>query len=333
MPVTNHDLQVAHVADFYRRYPGEPVTLYTRVETGSSLPGYRLRVRLSKGLRMETYHAPPEVLDGGPQIVEREGGERDVVWHVDTPLEPGACHDYAIQAVVESVSRDVKLASQAIVEPLTGGGGDGARDVSPNGVARESVRIAVSAKGQYLRYLPALYQDDELMARFLMLFESFWAPTEGMIRQLPFYFDPRTAPPDLLPWLASWLNLVLDEQWPEEKRRQLLEATVGLYRKRGTRRGLQEYLEIYTGTRPQIVEHRARNFTLGIGSRLGPGIALGAENVPHTFTVILRLPPVEAGSEEEALELQQKRRHVIERIIQSEKPAHTAYTLQITSTS
>jgi phage tail-like protein len=333
MPVTHHELQVAHVADFYRRYPGEPVTLYTRVEVGSPLPGYRLRVRLSKGLRMEAHRAPPEVSDGGPQIVEREGGERDVVWHVQAPLVPGVYHDYEIKAVIESVPRNVKLVSQAMVAPLTFDGDVEAPDALLNGMARESVRIAVSVKGQYLRYLPALYQDDELMARFLMLFESFWAPREGIIRQLPFYFDPRTAPPDLLPWLASWLNLVLDEQWPEEKRRQLLEATVGLYRKRGTRRGLQEYLEIYTGTKPQIVEHRARNFTLGIGARLGPGIALGAENVPHTFTVILRLPPVEAGSEEEALDLQQKRRHVIERIIESEKPAHTAYTLQITNTS
>ena len=33
----------------------------------------------------------------------------------------------------------------------------------------------MQTKGSYLRYLPEIYEDDALMARFLMLFESFWA--------------------------------------------------------------------------------------------------------------------------------------------------------------
>src|SRR5262249_20365856 len=70
----------------------------------------------------------------------------------------------------------------------------------------------------------------EVMARFLMLFESFWAPIEGQIDNLPLYFDPAFTPLKLLPWLASWVDLTLDDHWPEAKRRQLLRAAVSLYR-------------------------------------------------------------------------------------------------------
>jgi phage tail-like protein len=189
----------------------------------------------------------------------------------------------------------------------------------------------VRTKAQYLEYLPALYEEDELMGQLLVLFESFWAPVERTIDQLPFYFDPRTTPPDLLPWLASWFNLVLDERWPEAKRRQLLGSAVSLYRRRGTCRGLRQYLEIYTGEVPQIIEHRARNLVLGLEARLGPGIALGTQNVPHTFTVTLQLPSIEGDDDEEVALQEDERRRVIERIIEAEKPSHTAYNLQIES--
>ena len=186
----------------------------------------------------------------------------------------------------------------------------------------ETVTVAVFAKSRYLRHLPALYEYDELMGRYLMLFESFWDPIEGQIDQLPYFFDPDTAPPDLLPWLASWLDLLLDKRWPESKRRQLIQSAVRLYRRRGTHDGLADYLELYTGVRPQIVEHRAENFVLGSEARLGQSIALGRRNAPHTFTVKLKLPRL---PEAEA----KARKRVIEQIIETEKPAYTAYLLDI----
>jgi phage tail-like protein len=197
----------------------------------------------------------------------------------------------------------------------------------------ETATIAVSTSSEYLRYLPAIYQEDDLMGRFLMLFGSFWKPLECQISDLWLYFDPRLTPSEFLPWLASWLSLVLDESWPEEKQRQLIRSAIFLYRKRGTKQGLEEFLTIYTGVKPQIVEHRAHDFRLGSEARLGPGIALGKGNVAHTFTVTLRLPPiaVPSGHEEEQArkELVRQRRHKIEAIIEAEKPAHTSYTLQI----
>jgi hypothetical protein len=68
---------------------------------------------------------------------------------------------------------------------------------------------------------------------------------------------------------------------------------------------------------------------LGQQAKLGPGIALGKENRPNTFVIQLSLPPVEAPTKAERTQQENIRRRTIETIIQTEKPAHTNYTLQL----
>jgi phage tail-like protein len=312
------------VADSNRRYPGEDVTLYGRVTVREPVAGFRLRFTLPEGLEPGVTRAPDQVV---PQVAIDEGA-RHLVWTVDGGLEAGTRYEVQIEARVVPLGRDDHLRARAVV---TAQAGDGASDDAPvRGDAlsdEETVEIMVSTKGRVLKYLPGLYHQDELMGRFLMLFESFWKPIEGQIDHLPFYFDPRFTPRELLPWLASWLDLALDERWPEERRRLLIRSAAMLYRKRGTKQGLQRYLEIFTGDQVEIVEHRANNFRLGPEGRLGPGIALGRENVPHTFTVHVRLPPLSAEGEKETQE-ELERRRIIKAIIQAEKPAHTDYTLR-----
>jgi phage tail-like protein len=307
---------VSHVADFCQRYPGETVTLYTRVEVQPSLPGFTLRVALPAGLLLTDYLALGDEGHALPQITLHEGAN-NLIWRVDRQAGAPGNYEYRVEATVAATQEDRVLESRAIVI-VEGGLG-----------AAETVSIAVSAKGRYLDHLPAIYREDDLMGRFVMLFESFWAPIDHQIDYLHFYFDPRMTPPEFLPWLASWVSLVLDERWPVDKRRRLLRSAAALYRKRGTRQGLEEFLEIYAGQRPQIVEHRAHNFRLGPDARLGPGIALGRGNRPHTFTVVLRLPPIAAGSEDERTRQVLARRQRIEAIIEAEKPAHAGYTLHI----
>ena len=317
------ELTISHVADFYRRYPGEAVTFYTRVDVQRVLPALTVRVSLPPGLEPEDSRVVAGAWEGDGNAlleVEPDEGGSHFVWRIETPagLPAGSRYEFQVRARVAPTGEDVTLESRAAAVC------DAAQRA-----AEETVAIAVSARGRYLDYLPALYHDDELMSRFLMLFESFWSPLERQIDHLSFYFDPRLTPADFLPWLASWLDLTLDERWPEEKRRRLVCAAVSLYRKRGTRRGVQEFLALYTGKRPHIIEHRAENFRLGAGALLGPGIALGLDNKPHTFTVALRLPPLPALDEEERRQKESDRRRIIESIIESEKPAHTSYNLRL----
>jgi phage tail-like protein len=160
-------------------------------------------------------------------------------------------------------------------------------------------------RSTYLKYLPALYSGDEFMGRFLLIFESILGPIERTVDNLPYYFDARMTPPEVLPWLASWIGLVLDERWPEVRRRELIRAAVELYQWRGTRRGLLEFLRLYTGHTPEITE-------------TGVGRANVTDEQAFRFKVRLRVPnPAELD------------RAVIEAIIDAEKPAHVGYTLEI----
>jgi len=317
-------LVVSHVADFYRRYPGELVTFHTRVDVQQPLTGLTVRITLPGGLvpGASRVLADPHASagDGGVLLeVEPDVGTSHFVWQVERELPTGTRCEYQVEARVAPIKRDVTLESRAVATS------EGVQDE-----AWETVAIAISAEGRYLNYLPALYQKDELMGRFLMLFESFWVPIERQIDHLPFYFDPKMTPPDFLPWLASWLDLTLDERWPEERRRKLLCSAASLYRKRGTKRGLQEYLEIYTGGKVQIIEHRAKNLRLDSQAKLGSGIALGMNNVPHSFTVILRLPPISSpGGADGSARQELERRRRIEAIIEAEKPAHSSYSLHL----
>ncbi len=168
----------------------------------------------------------------------------------------------------------------------------------------------------YLKYLPAIYGEDDFTGRFLSIFESILTPIERTIDQGHFYLDPMMAPEALLPWLASWVNLVLDDQWSIERRRQLIGAAVKLYRMRGTRKGLSEYLEIYTGAHPEIVENHG-GIVLGPATQLGFNTVLG-EGMDHCFTVIIELDPSSGVNVQKVRE-----------IIEAEKPTHVAYHLEI----
>jgi phage tail-like protein len=263
-------------------------------------------------LELAAYQPSTEQPGASPRL-ETDGQTRYLVWSLEGELEPGARYEYQSEVKVEPVMRHTILEGKASVS-------DSANRV----LAEESVSVAIWAKGRYLRYLPELYEQDELMGRLVMLFESFWAPIETQVGAMSHYLEPRTTPKAFMPWLASWLGLELDERLIEERQRELIRAAIRLHRRRGTKSALQEYLEIYTAGRVQIVEHRAVDFCLGAEGKLGLGVALGTGNHPHTFTVTLTLP-ADSSSEEAGDEVRVRR--AVAAIIDAEKPAHTDYTL------
>ncbi len=180
--------------------------------------------------------------------------------------------------------------------------------------------VSVQTNGKqsrYIEYLPSLYRDDEFMTRFLLIFESVLGPIENMVNNIPYYFDTSLAPEPLLSWLASWLDLALDPRWSLERRRELVNCAVELYRWRGTRKGMREYLRIYTGSTPEITEY-IPGMRLDGENRLGKDTVLGSAGTGHHFTVTLKL---DEGS--------QANIEGIRAIIEAQKPAHAAYTLQV----
>jgi phage tail-like protein len=313
---------VSHVASHYQRYPGEVLTLYTRVLVSNAAPGFTLQVSLPIEGALGDYTTAQNHAGGLPAIVSTSVG-RYLLWRMERNVEAGEKFEYSVEVVVPPTTQDTVIESTAMLMSLND---------SDNWRVVESVEVSVKAKSRYLKYLPALYYDDELMGRFLMIFESLWNPIENQIDNIWYYFDPKMTPSDLVPWLATWSDLSLDERWTEAQQRKLLESAARLYRMRGTKRGLVEYLEIYTGRRAVITEHRANNLRLGKDAKFGPSVALGQNNLPHTFIVYLRLPVIVAAEGEDEIVVKRKendRRRTIESIIESEKPAHTTYTLVI----
>jgi phage tail-like protein len=161
----------------------------------------------------------------------------------------------------------------------------------PPGLTRESQRL--------LNYLPGIYHND-FMARFLGMFEAIITPIEWNVDNFDLYLNPGTTPEEFMPWLENWFALDLDPSWDLEKRRTLLKEAHEIYARRGTKWALSRVLEIYTGKQPEIID-------------------TAEELAPFTFTV--RLPLAEGDVD----------RVLIERIIDSNKPAHADYTLEFTA--
>lgn len=102
--------------------------------------------------------------------------------------------------------------------------------------------------------LPGLYQEDDFALRFTAGLDEVIAPALAVLDNLSAYLDPVLTPVDFLPWLAGWVGIALDENWPLARRRQLVARAGDLYRSRGTARGLAEQIELLTGSAPRIEE-------------------------------------------------------------------------------
>ena len=154
-------------------------------------------------------------------------------------------------------------------------------------------------KSSLIRYLPGVYAEDPFVCGLLNIFEAIWGPLDRQVDQLYAYFDPDLTPAEFLPWLGTWVDLVLDENWPEARRRKLIQNAADLYRRRGTAGALRDYLAIYLGAQPLVEED-------------------GPAGNPFHFCVTIRVPNPEAFDQER-----------VRRIIEEEKPAHTIYTLVV----
>ena len=152
----------------------------------------------------------------------------------------------------------------------------------------------------YSRYLPDIFQEDDFLRRFLHIFEDIWEPLEQRQDHIAMYFDPRTCPVSFLPWLASWLDIPLKTHWPIARQRRLLAQAIELYSWRGTSYGLIRMIEVCTGLIPTITDV--------------PG-------QPHVFRIQISLA---VGAADETVD-----RALIENLIQTHKPAHVGYILEV----
>lgn len=113
-------------------------------------------------------------------------------------------------------------------------------------------------KSTWIGWLPGVYQNNpesvSFLERYLGIFQSIYDDMEQNIRHSARYMDPDAGPEEFLLWCASWLKIGNTYLWTEEKLRKLLRCAARLFSKRGTREGLLELVELYTGQKPWIIE-------------------------------------------------------------------------------
>ena len=179
--------------------------------------------------------------------------------------------------------------------------------------ALQEITVSTSS---YLKYLPGIYAENEFTSRFLMILESVLSPLERTIDNIAYYFDPGTTPEEFLPWLASWLKISFMRPESARRQREFLSHIGEVFAWRGTKRGLTEYIRLHTGVTP-IIEEDFDPLVLTDSSRLGTNTVLGG-NDPNHFTVRFRPDDAQYIDQDQIIA-----------IIESEKPAHTQYTLEI----
>jgi phage tail-like protein len=159
--------------------------------------------------------------------------------------------------------------------------------------------------------LPALFQEDGFAQRFTAAFDEVLAPVFCTLDNLDAYFDPNLAPADFIAYLAGWVGLNLDENWPVERQRALIAQAAELYRWRGTTKGLAAHVALYTGTEPEILDSG------GCESSKTPGAPLPG-TAEHRVTVRVRVADPSSVD-----------RRRIEAIVAAAKPAHVLHEIEV----
>lgn len=183
------------------------------------------------------------------------------------------------------------------------------------------------ARRGYMELLPAIYRRSDAVGRNVVrdicfIFEHLFGSIEEMLDNGHVFYDPHECPDDFLPWLASWTAMVVDMDWPQEKKRALIKRAVDLYRIRGTKRGLILFLHLFTGHEPTIRENEwpFKGFRVESEARIGlDSVILPPVHLPHCFIVTM---PVKFQDVTPEMVIR------IHRIVQMEKPAHTQYYLR-----
>ena len=95
--------------------------------------------------------------------------------------------------------------------------------------------------------------DDDFFVRFVSLFQNVATSFLEDADNVPNVVDVTVAPPELVRWLASWIGTAqIDSSLDEGLQRALVRRSSEILAWRGTRFGLERFLEVVTGAPPEI---------------------------------------------------------------------------------
>jgi phage tail-like protein len=205
-------------------------------------------------------------------------------------------------------------------------------------VFKEGTGTEADFLGQYLKIFEALLsaredarikdqEDNDVkvtgLEELISIFENHLDAALTPVEQVTFTSGRQVLDSRFLTYLARWVALVFDQNWELDQKRAWLQKIVPLYKKRGTKSGLVEYLNTFVGRQVQVEEPPggfviAENSTVGIDTFIA-----GAPAYYFRVKINYGFPPDEIFE----IDVWKNVRKGIQVIVDLEKPAHTYYNL------
>lgn len=171
----------------------------------------------------------------------------------------------------------------------------------------------------WIEYLPEIYQREDrdgFLERYLGIFQTIYEDLNDEIRNVSRRFDVDLTEGGYLVWLAQWIGIENGQIWTENQLRRLLKEGVALYKRRGTRQGITDFVALYTGEAPFLVEGHQLWYFRGDRERMRQLGRLYPDN-PFSLTVLVR---------EEVIHSRRQQK-VLAEILEEVKPAHLELNL------
>ncbi|MCH5341014.1 MAG: hypothetical protein J1E01_06085 [Acetatifactor sp.] len=151
-------------------------------------------------------------------------------------------------------------------------------------------------------HLPEIYRsemgNDSFLDRFLSIYQSIYDDISWQIREFANCLDPWVAGPELLHWLTSWLDVEEPYMWTEGQLRYLLAHAMEFFEARGTGKGIEMFVELYTGETPFVIEWQEWEGTTDFPGRLLKSLY---EDDPYSVTVLVREECIPTYKDHQAL--------------------------------
>ncbi|MEE6272899.1 phage tail protein [Georgenia wangjunii] len=159
--------------------------------------------------------------------------------------------------------------------------------------------------------MPAVYQEDDFLQRFVRAFDDALAPVFLSLDGLAGYVDPALAPPDFLDWLAEWVGIEVDESWSVERRRHIVAGAADLHRRRGTVQGVVDAVRLAVGGRVEVTDNG--------GSAWSPVSGGAVPGAPDPWLHVRVAVPDPSTVD----------RRRLEAVVAGVKPAHVPHTIDV----
>lgn len=132
------------------------------------------------------------------------------------------------------------------------------REQSGNNFKISSIKLEFPHES-FLDYLPKIFKENDsntlFLDRFINIFQDVFIDIEKMIDDVFVSFDPLSTKKENLNWLCEIVGIDYFLELEEEIQRKLIYNSSNLYNMRGTKKGLNLLISMFTGKDSIVIEH------------------------------------------------------------------------------